>query len=146
MFPLMAEVARGVHEAEDRDVRLDVRGESAGAPMQGDAARLQQAFRDDFPRQSCAKCRPAPRSSRSGGSTTRDGQASAILIVADEPNVQAAYEARPAPFDEKRGGLGLALPIARRSSSATAAASGRRPATGRRGAAIISLPVAELKR
>ena len=43
-FPAMAEAAQGVHEAEDRNVRLVVRGESAGAPMQGDVTRLRKAF------------------------------------------------------------------------------------------------------
>jgi signal transduction histidine kinase len=70
---------------------------------------------------------------------TRDGQESAILIVADEPNVQSSYGAEPVLFDEKRGGLGLALPIARRIIERH---HGRlwSPA-GSRAIAIISLPV-----
>ncbi len=34
--------------------------------------------------------------------------------MAREPDVQRAYDAVPAAFDDQRGGLGLALPIARR--------------------------------
>jgi signal transduction histidine kinase len=37
-----------------------------------------------------------------------------VLVVADEATVKAAYERARAPFDEKRGGMGLALPLARR--------------------------------
>jgi signal transduction histidine kinase len=137
-FPAMSEAARGVHEVEDRDIRLVVRGEPAGAPMQGDVTRLRKAFATIFH----ASMREMP-----AGTTvvaerrldTIDGQKSAILIVADEPNVQTSYEAEPFPFDEKRGGLGLSLPIARRIIERH---HGRiwSPA-GSRAIAIISLPV-----
>lgn len=137
-FAAMAEAAHGVHEAEDRNVRLVVRGAPAGAPIQGDVTRLRQALAAIFH----ASMREMP-----AGTTLvaerrlvkRDGQESAVLIVADEPSVQSSYEAEPAPFDEKRGGLGLALPIARRIIERH---HGRlwSPA-GSRAIAIISLPV-----
>ena len=44
----------------------------------------------------------------------RDGRPSAIIVVADASDVQAVYDSSPVAFEEKRGGLGLALPIARR--------------------------------
>jgi signal transduction histidine kinase len=82
---------------------------------------------------------------------TRDGQTSAVVIISEDASVQDAYEREPAPFDEKRGGLGLALPLARRVIEGH---SGRLwspkpqrdgdPVT--RGSAIISLPITELKR
>jgi hypothetical protein len=43
-----------------------------------------------------------------------DGRTSAVVVVADESSVQAAYDCPAGPFDDKRGGLGLALPLARR--------------------------------
>ena len=43
-FALVAEVAGLVHEARDRDVRFEVRGEAEGATMSGDATRLRSAF------------------------------------------------------------------------------------------------------
>jgi signal transduction histidine kinase len=123
---------------EDRNVRLVVRGESAGAPIHGDLTRLQRAFATIFH----ASMREMP-----AGTTvvaerridTHEGRQSAILIVADEPNVQASYDAEPVPFDEKRGGLGLSLPIARRIIERHR---GRiwSPA-GSRAVAIVSLPV-----
>jgi signal transduction histidine kinase len=137
-FPAMAEAAQGVHEAEDRNVRLVVRGESTGASMRGDVTRLQKAFATIFR----ASMREMPSDTTVVAERrfdTRDGQDAAVLIVADEPNVQASYEAEPVPFDEKRGGLGLALPIARRIIERHR---GRiwSPA-GSRAAAIVSLPV-----
>jgi two-component system sensor histidine kinase KdpD len=136
-FPAMAEAAQGVQELEDRDVRLVVRGEATGAPMRGDVTRLRKAFAAIFH----ASMREMP-----AGTTVIaerriekvDGQSSAILIVADEPNVQTSYEAEPFPFDEKRGGVGLSLPIARRIIERH---HGRIwSAAGSRAVAIISLP------
>jgi signal transduction histidine kinase len=137
-FPAVAEAARSVHEVEDRNVQLVVRGETAGAPMQGDVTSLRKAFAAIFH----ASMREMP-----AGTTVvaerridnLDGRKSAILIVADEPNVHTSYEAEPFPFDEKRGGLGLSLPIARRIIERHR---GRiwSPA-GSRAVAIISLPV-----
>jgi len=137
-FPAIAEAARGVHEAEDRNVRLVVRGESAGASMRGDVTRLQHAFATVFR----ASLREMPADTTVVADRrfdTRDGQKSAVLIVADEPNVQSSYDAEPTPFDEKRGGLGLAIPIARRIIERHR---GRiwSPA-GSRATAIISLPM-----
>src|SRR5712692_1763449 len=43
LFSLVGDVAELVHEAKDRDVRLEVRGPSEGAPMTGDAGRLRAA-------------------------------------------------------------------------------------------------------
>lgn len=137
-FPAIAEAAQGVHEAEDRNVRLVVRGESAGASMLGDVTRLRKAFAAIF--RACMREMPADTTVIAERRIAQhDGLQSAILIVADEPNVQASYEAEPVPFDEKRGGLGLALPIARRIIERHR---GRiwSPA-GSRAIVIISLPV-----
>src|SRR6266850_6145822 len=43
-FALIAEVAELVHEARDRNVRLEVRGQPDGAQLSGDAPRLRAAF------------------------------------------------------------------------------------------------------
>ena len=81
------------------------------------------------------------------------------MIVAEEASVQAAYDREPGPFDEKRGGLGLALPLARRvieghggrlwSPAPRRATRSPGQRTGdplRRGSAVISLPITELSR
>ena len=41
-------------------------------------------------------------------------RSSAVIVVAEEASVQTAYDAPAGSFDEKRGGVGLSLAIARR--------------------------------
>jgi len=113
VFELVAEVAERVHEAKDRDVHLALDGDAAGAPMAGDAGRLGSTFDAIF---------RAILREKAGPSTVVvhrrrapiDGQTCAIVVVAERESVQAAYDAPSGAFDDKRGGLGLALPLARR--------------------------------
>jgi signal transduction histidine kinase len=113
LFVLVVEVAALVHEANDREVILEVRGPTEGAAMTGDIARLRTAFDAIF---------RAILREKIGTTTVvaerrvekRDGHSEAVLVVADEGTVRAAYERERTPFDEKRGGMGLALPLARR--------------------------------
>jgi signal transduction histidine kinase len=71
-----------------------------------------------------------------------------VIIVAEEASVKDAYDRAPAPFDEHRGGMGLALPLARRVIEhhggriwSPAAAADNDPLA--RGSAVISLPISE---
>jgi signal transduction histidine kinase len=146
LFSLAADVAGTVHEAEDRDVRLELRGDSAGAPITGDDARLRTSFHALFRailrEQPAAGTVVVDRRLKKVGSVT-----SAVIVVAEANLVQTAYTAPDGPFDEKRGGLGLALPIARRVieahggrvTSPPEAAGADTPAG--RGTAIIILPL-----
>jgi hypothetical protein len=147
VFALIGEVAGSVQEARDRDVRLEVRGQTDGARLSGDTARLRTAFDAIF--------RAILR--EKGGPTlvvaerrlvTIDGVTSAVIAVGEEPYVEAAYQSASGPFDEHRGGLGLALPLARRVIEghggrllSAAAVNGGDPVV--RGSAIISLPITE---
>jgi signal transduction histidine kinase len=146
VFALAEEVAGGVHEAEDREVRLEVRGASAGAAIAGDAVRLRTAFHSIF--------RAILREQPAAGTVIADcrlehdgGLARAVIVVAQSDRVQAAYSAPAGDFDEKRGGLGLALPIARRIIEAHGGhiASPAEPeaadAVAGRGTAIITFPI-----
>jgi signal transduction histidine kinase len=159
LFRLVDEVAELVHEARDREVFLTVSGPSIGAPMLGDVKLLRQSLDGVFR----AIVREKPRHTtvvvERRIEKTNDGPA-AILIVAEADSVQAAYDREPGPFlYTPRGGVGLALAIARRVIDGLG---GRLwapfPVEGlpepglmpkdplARGSAIISLPITESAR
>jgi len=154
LFALVGEVAELVQEAKDRDVRLEVRGDAAGARVAGDATRLRTAFDAIF--RAILREKPGPATVVADRRLdSRGGSTSAVVVVAEESGVQTAYERTPGPFDEKRGGLGLALPLARRvieghggrvwSPAPADGAAGGDTAVDLlvRGSAIVSLPVTE---
>jgi signal transduction histidine kinase len=113
LFELVAEVANSVHEAGEREVLLEVSGQTVGAVMAGDEDRLRAAFAAVFHailREKVGPCTVvADRRLVNGGHSS-----SAVIVVAESAGVQAAYDAPPGSFDEKRGGVGLSLAIARR--------------------------------
>jgi signal transduction histidine kinase len=112
LFPLVAEVAHGVQEAPDRAVRLATRGPAAGAVISGDENRLRAAFGAIF--RAILREKSGPCTVVAERRITNEGGRSAIIIVAEESGVQGAYDAPAGPFDEKRGGVGLSLALARR--------------------------------
>ena len=112
-FALVREVAGHVQEARDRDVHLSMRGDTAEAPINGDAARLRTAIDAIFRSILREKAGPAAVAAEARRDKI-DGRTSAVIVVGDEERVQEAYTRPRGPFDEKRGGLGLALPLARR--------------------------------
>ena len=114
IFALVAEVAEHVQEARDREVRLEVRGEDGAAHVNGDATRLRARVRRRFPGDSARKRRPVRGGRRASARNARNGKRAAVVVVSEAGTVQAAYERDRGVFDEKRGGLGLALPLARR--------------------------------
>jgi signal transduction histidine kinase len=110
---LVAELASGMHEGEDRGVTLEVRGADRPLEVVGDRARIGAAVR--------ALLHAALRERGEAGTVVahcsrQDGDGSwALLAVAGEPDVDGLIAAhRTSAFDEWRGGLGLALPVARR--------------------------------
>ncbi len=113
LFELVQEVADSVHEVGAGDVKLQVRGEADRAPLRGDRTRLRHAFaaflRAILREQAAACTIVVDRQRHSSGPGSR-----AVIVMAREPDVQRANDAAPAAFDDQRGGLGLALPIARR--------------------------------
>src|SRR5262245_32848416 len=154
LFALVGEVAAGVQEAKDRDVHLEVRGDDAGAPLSGDATRLRTAFDAIF--RAILREKPGPATVIAERRIEkRDGRETAVVVVAEASSVDTAYTQPPVPFDEKRGGLGLALPLARRVIEGhggqiwspapidDGASDAERNAALARGSAIISLPVTE---
>jgi signal transduction histidine kinase len=146
LFALVAEVAELVHEASDREVHLTVRGIDHGAAMMGDAPRLRTAFDAIFRAILREKAGPASMIAERRFVTDDRGTA-ATVIVCEETSVQDAYERAPVAFEEKqRGGLGLALPLARRVIEGHGGRIWSPAPLGdddslKRGAAIISLPI-----
>ncbi|HYM25480.1 MAG TPA: HAMP domain-containing sensor histidine kinase [Vicinamibacterales bacterium] len=149
LFALVSDVAEHVQEGRDREVQVNVRGE-ASAEMTGDAKRLRDAF--------SAVLRAILR--EKGGPTlvvvdrrrtVVDGRTCAVVVVADENSVQTAYERERSVFDERRGGLGLALPLARRVIEGHGGALWSPGAPGSsadgearaRGSAIVRIPLTE---
>jgi two-component system, OmpR family, sensor histidine kinase SenX3 len=113
LFAVIREVAGETHEASDRGVQLKMRGPSSGATLKGDLVRVHRAL--------SSLVRAVLREQQDAGVVIVDCQlkrdrsrATAVVAIANESEVAAALEAPPTAFDERRGGLGLMLPIARR--------------------------------
>ena len=112
---LLVELASGMHEGDDRGVRVETRGTTQPVMVTGDRTRLGSALR--------ALMHAAVRERGEPGvivvecSIQQDTTpASALITIGDEATGRALAEAATSkpPFDEWRGGLGLALPIGRR--------------------------------
>lgn len=142
LFALVGEVASGVHEAADRGVHLELGGERDGAPIVGDETRLKAAFVAVFR----AVLREQPTEATIVVERRRGTGSSAVVVVAPGPNVLSAYEATPAAFDDKRGGLGLSLALARRVIEKHGGRLWAPEGNEGRGAAIVSLPLTESRR
>jgi hypothetical protein len=135
-FGLVGETAASLHEGEDRGVRIEVRGQSTGASVEGDPDRLRQALAAVI--RSVLREQPGPCTIVADRQRTAvAGTNTAVVIVADEARVQAG-DAGSAAFNDKRGGLGLALPIARR----VIEAHGGQLRSRGDGAVTISVPLA----
>jgi signal transduction histidine kinase len=149
LFSLIETVAELVREAKERDVQLTLIGPSDGAHMTGDTPRLRTAFDAIF--RAILREKPGPGIvAAERRREIRNGQPCAVVIVADDGRVQEAYSREPAAFDDRRGGLGLALPLARRVieghggriwSPASTSGSPDSPDPLARGSVIISFPI-----
>jgi signal transduction histidine kinase len=113
LFALVDEAASHVESTADRDVHLAVRGDSTGARMSGDSGRLGKALEAIFRAIVREHAGPATVVAERRLDTV-DGVRRAVVVVSEESRVPAAYAAQRGEFDDKRGGLGLALPLARR--------------------------------
>jgi signal transduction histidine kinase len=148
LFAVVGEVAATVHEAEDRGVRLQVQGESIGAAVSGDLTRVRAAISAFF--RAVLREQPAAGVVIADRRLVREGHGrSAVIAIASEQAVQQSYESPRGPLEEKRSGLGLALPLARRvverHGGAVWSPSGGSESYSR-GAILFSVPLRELSR
>lgn len=113
LFEIVRDASRDIRNVEGQPVRVELRGERDGAPLTGDRARLSEAVsamihavaREQADRALIAvECRLTPE----------NGRVQATLVIARDADLEATSAAPREAFDERRGGLGLALPIARR--------------------------------
>lgn len=110
---LLAELASRMQEGSDRGVRLEVRGANRRIDIVGDRTRLGAALGALL--HAALRERGEPGVVVAECSTTAGSSPAVIVAIGDEATVrELASATERAPFDEWRGGLGLALPVARR--------------------------------
>lgn len=139
---LVAEVASDMHEGEDRGVRLEVRAPNRPVPVVGDRARLSAAI--------ATLLHAALRERGDAGvivaacTVIESTPAWAVLAVGEEdalPSLVDAGLGTQPPFDEWRGGLGLALPVARRVVETLGGAVWSAPGDRPRAGSALRLPL-----
>ena len=141
---LLAELASGMHEGDDRGVQVEARCADTPVMVTGDRTRLTTALRALI--HAAVRERGEPGTIVVECSVLADTQPpSALVVIGDDATIKALIDAArttPPPFDEWRGGLGLALPIGRRVIERTGgtlwSAAGEQPRAG----SALRLPIA----
>jgi signal transduction histidine kinase len=140
---LAAELANGMHGGDDRGVRLEVR-DSGPVMVTGDRARIAAALKALM--HAAVRERVDPGVIAVRCSTDAGNPGWAVLAIGDEaalPQLERAAHAPPAHFDEWRGGLGLALPVARRVIEAHGGALWSADGADSRATSAIRLPLTQ---
>jgi two-component system cell cycle sensor histidine kinase PleC len=112
---LVAELAANMHEGSDRGVRIEARTADVPLIVTGDRTRISNAVGALM--RAALRERGEPGVIMAHCSTANDGgSAWAILAIGEEPLIDALRQRQSGPFEfnEWHGGLGLALPVARR--------------------------------
>jgi signal transduction histidine kinase len=139
---LLSEVASGMHEGDDRGVQLEVRRPDDPAMVTGDRARLAAALSALL--RSALREHGAPgvvvaQCSIADNATTRW----ALVTIGDDSlltSLAASWHTPPA-FNEWLGGLGFALPTARRIIEAHGGAVWSADGSASKAASALRLPL-----
>ncbi len=144
LFALVDEVAGGVHEGNDRGVRLEVRRDGE-ARVQGDRARLARALETLLTATLRERADPGVVVATCGVAAGEDGPFAYMAVAPrDGDGAPAPFRAADwGAFEQWRGGLGFRLVFAREVVAAHGGAlfSGR--GTQERAACALTLPVKE---
>ena len=141
---LVEELASGMHDGHDRGVRLEVRGADAPLEILGDRTRIGAAVRALM--HATLRERGEPGVIVVTWAVLRETTPPAVVVaVGDERTAGALLESarEGAGFDEWRGGLGLALPVARRVVEAHGGALWSAPGDRPRAGSALRLPLHE---
>ena len=139
---LVAELAGNMHEGEDRGVRLEVRVPNRPVTVTGDRARLSAAITTLL--HAALRERGEPGVIVADCSVLDGTSRWAVLAIGEEnalPSLINAGLGTPPLFDEYRGGLGLALPVARRVVEALGGAVWSAPGDRPRAGSALRLPL-----
>jgi len=111
---LVTELASGMHEGEDRGIRVEVTTFNTPLPVRGDRARLSESLRGLM--HVAVRERGLPGVIMADCSTARDDDGMwAVVAIGQESLIEPLRERRnECPFkNEWKGGTGLVLPFAR---------------------------------
>ncbi len=143
MAALVVELASAMHEGEDRGVQLNARVPNRQVMVTGDRTRLSAAITTLL--RASLRERGEPGVIVAECSVIADTpQAWAVLAVGDDAALASLTQAArgtPPSFDEWRGGLGLALPVARRVVEALGGALWSAPGERPRAGSALRLPL-----
>ena len=113
LFTAAGAATGNTDEGRDAGVSIEARGAASGAPLVGDAASMRTALTE--------LVRAVLREQVVAGTLAIDRRliptghgSEATIVIARSEEVEDALRAPAGPFDDRRGGLGMALPLARR--------------------------------
>ena len=140
---LAKDLASDMLEGRDRGVQLEYRSAEGPVPVAGDRARIAAVVQTIV--HAALRERGEPGVVVAACAAVKDSATPwAVLAVGTEAIVSALIEGArgtPAPFDEWRGGLGLALPIGRRVLEAHGGALWSAPEPRPRAGSALRLPL-----